>query len=82
MHEQLVHLAEMSRLPNISVEVVPYGAGAAQRAELTTTQRHAPVLAVRGRPKIRTPPATVPHHDSSPGTRKPRSRALLLIPGR
>ncbi len=28
MHDQLVHLAEMSRRPNISVEVVPYGAGA------------------------------------------------------
>jgi transcriptional regulator with XRE-family HTH domain len=28
MHDQLVHLAEMSRWPNITVEVVPYGAGA------------------------------------------------------
>jgi hypothetical protein len=28
MHGQLAHLAEMSRRPNITVEVVPYGAGA------------------------------------------------------
>jgi hypothetical protein len=28
MHDQLLHLAEMSRRPNITVEVVPYGAGA------------------------------------------------------
>jgi hypothetical protein len=28
MHDQLLHLAEMSRRPNITVEVVPYSAGA------------------------------------------------------
>jgi transcriptional regulator with XRE-family HTH domain len=28
MHDQLAHLAEMSERPNITVEVIPYGAGA------------------------------------------------------
>jgi Domain of unknown function (DUF5753) len=28
MHDQLLHLAEMSERPNINVEVVPYSAGA------------------------------------------------------
>lgn len=28
MHEQLVHLAQMSERPNITVEVIPYAAGA------------------------------------------------------